>query len=123
MHGDNGDGVDLAEFGLERCKGDYNAYDCAIGIADKEALFELKVGALVRDQVEMGEVDSRDNERDERVAAVVFGVGEGGNVGFEKGHFWGDISNDFRRWKPGAVYQYLQQHRCPSQRRQYRLRP
>lgn len=43
------------------------------------------VGApLVRDEVEVREVDGRYDERDKRVAAVVFGVGEDGDLGLEE---------------------------------------
>lgn len=38
----------------------------------------------MRDEVEMREVDGGNDERDEGIAAVVFGVGEDGDVGLDE---------------------------------------
>jgi hypothetical protein len=40
------------------------------------------------DELEMGWVDGGDDEGDERVFAVVFGVGEDGDFGFDELHFY-----------------------------------
>lgn len=84
LEGDDGDGLDGAEAGLEGGEGDDEADDGAVGVADEEALVEVVLGALVGDEVEVGEVDGRDDEGDEGVATVVFGVGEDGEVGLEE---------------------------------------
>lgn len=89
LHGDDGHGRDGAERGLERGKGDDEADDGAVGVADEEAPAEPADGTLVGDEVEVGEVDGRDDEGDEGVAAVVFGVGEDGDVGLDELEFWG----------------------------------
>jgi hypothetical protein len=44
-------------------------------------------GALVGDEVEVRQVDGGHDERDEGIAAVVFGVGEDGDFGLEESHF------------------------------------
>lgn len=42
----------------------------------------------MRDEVEVREVDGRDNEGDEGIAAVVFGVGEDGDIGLDELELW-----------------------------------
>lgn len=81
LHGDDGYGIDLAEAGLEGGKGGDEANDGAVAVAYQEALVEAEGLALVGDQVEMVEVDGRDDEGHEGVASVVLCVGEDGNVG------------------------------------------
>lgn len=39
------------------------------------------------DEVEMGQVDGRDDEGNEGIAAVVFGIGEDGDFRLEELHF------------------------------------
>lgn len=84
MHGDDADDGDGAEGGLQGSEGANQPDDCAVGIADEEALVQVSDGTLVRDQVEMGEVDGGDNEGDERIATVVLSVGEDGDFGLEE---------------------------------------
>lgn len=87
LHGDDADGGDGAKGGLQGGEGDDEPDDGAVGVADEEALGELVDGALVGDEVEVRQVDGGHDERDEGVAAVVFGVGEDGDFGLEEGHF------------------------------------
>lgn len=87
LHGDDADFGDGTKGGLQGGEGDDEADDGAVGVADEEALGQAVDGALVRDQVEVRQVDGRDDERDEGVAAVIFGVGEDGDFGLEEGHF------------------------------------
>lgn len=77
------------EFRLEGGEGDDDSDDGAVGVADEKALFEGVLGALVGNDGEVVEVYGGDDEGDEGVAAVVFGVGEDGQVGFEEGGFCG----------------------------------
>lgn len=88
LHGDDADGGDGAEGGLEGGEGDNEPDDGAVGVADEEALGQVVDGSLVGDEVEVREVDGGHDERDEGIAAVVFGVGEDGDFGLEEGHFW-----------------------------------
>lgn len=87
LHGDDADGGDGAKGGLQGGEGDDEPDDGAVGVADEEALGQVVDGALVGDEVEVRQVDGGHDERDEGVAAVVFGVGEDGDFGLEKGHF------------------------------------
>jgi len=89
LQGDDGDGLNGSEAGLEGGEGDDEADDSAIGVANEEALVETVLGALVGDEVEVGEVDGRDDKRDEGVTAVIFGIREDGEVGLEKLGLWG----------------------------------
>lgn len=86
LHGDDADGGDGAKGGLEGGEGDDEADDGAVGVADQEALLEAVDGALVGDEVEMGEVHGGDDEGNEGIAAVVLGVGEDGDVGLDELH-------------------------------------
>ena len=81
LHRDHRDGVNLAKACLKGSKRDDEADDCAIAVANQEALLQAERLALVRDEVQMVEVDSRDDEGHERIASVVLGVGEDGDVG------------------------------------------
>ena len=81
LHGNDGYVIDLSETRLEGGKGGDEADDGAVAVAYQEALVEAEDLALVGDQVEMVEVDGRDDEGHERVASVVLCVGEDGNVG------------------------------------------
>lgn len=51
-------------------------------------------GSLVRDKVQMRQVDGRHDEGHEGIAAVVFGVGEDGDLGLEEFHL--DVAGDVR---------------------------
>ena len=84
LHGDDADGGDGAKGGLQRGKGYDEPDDGAVGVADEEALGEAVDGALVRDEVEVREVDGGNNERNDGVATVVLGVRKDGDLGFEK---------------------------------------
>ena len=77
---DYADGVDGAEGGLDRGEGDHDADDGAVRIADEETLFEVVVTLLVGKDGEMRKIDGWDDEGDEGGLAVVFGVGEDGEV-------------------------------------------
>ena len=54
-------------------------------------------GLLGWEEAQVGEVDGRDDERDEGVAAVVLGVGEGGESSGYEGGFWRALG-----WKRGC---------------------
>lgn len=56
----------------------------AVGVGDQEAPREAVVGALVRDHGEVGCVYEGHHQRRDRVAAVVFGIGEDDEVGLEE---------------------------------------
>lgn len=86
LHGDDADGGDGAKGGLEGGEGDDEPDDGAVGVADEEALGQLVDGSLVGDEVEVRQVDGGHDERDEGIAAVVFGVGEDGDFSLEEGH-------------------------------------
>lgn len=74
LHGDDRDLVDGAELGLQGGKGNDDANDGAVGVADQEALFQTVVFPLVVDDVQVRQVDGGDDQGHEGVAAVVFGV-------------------------------------------------
>ena len=86
LHGHDAHGADLAELSLEGGERDDEADNGAVGVADEEALVEAVDFSLVGDEVEMREVDGGHDEGHEGVAAVVFGVGEDGDVGLDKFH-------------------------------------
>lgn len=88
LHGDDADLGDGAKGGLQRRKGDDEPDDGAVGVAHEEALGEAVVRALVRNEVEVRQVDRGDDEGHEGILAVVFGVGEDGDFGLEEFHFW-----------------------------------
>lgn len=124
LHGDDAHVGNGAEAGLQRGEGDDEPDDGAVGVADEEALGELVHGALVRDEVEVGEVDGGDDERHEGIAAVVLGVGEDGNLSLEEFHLYkhGNVSKaKYFRWAhipgPGRgqkTHQSLQQRPNPA---------
>lgn len=87
LHGDDADGGDGPKGGLQRGEGDDEPDDGAVGVADEEALVQAVDGALVRDEVEVRQVDGGHDEGDEGIAAVVFGVGEDGDFSLEESHF------------------------------------
>lgn len=64
MKRDDRDVLDRTEAGLERSEGDDKADDRAVGVADLETAFERADFALMWDEVEMVEIDGRDNEGD-----------------------------------------------------------
>ena len=88
LHRDDRDCGDWAKRSLERRKRNDQANDSAVGVAHQKALVKLMVLALVVHNVEVVEVDSRHNERYERVLAMVFCVGKDGNVGLKKRAFY-----------------------------------
>jgi hypothetical protein len=77
----------------------------------------------VWDEVEMGEVDGGDDEGDEGIAAIVFGVGEDGDVGLDELHLCIVISAETHthietegNWKSIVLetYQSHRQHPSPD---------
>lgn len=84
LHGDDADCGNGAKGSLQGGKGDDEADDGAVGVADEEAAREPVDGALVGDEVEMRKVHGRDDEGNQRVAAVVLCVGEDGDLGPQK---------------------------------------
>ena len=72
---------------FERAEGYDEARGGAVCVGEDEALFEGRVveGLLLCNHGEVGGVDEGDDEGDMGVAAVVFGVGEDGEVGVSKG--------------------------------------
>lgn len=81
LHGHDGDGIDLAKTRLQGGEGDHEPNDGAVAVAHEEALVQTKRLLLVGDEVEMVEVDGRDDKGDERIAAVVLRIGEDGKAG------------------------------------------
>ena len=77
---------EMAKGFFERAEGYDEARSGAVCIGEDEALFEGRVveGLLLCNHGEMGGVDEGVDERDMGVAAVVFGVGEDGEVGVSK---------------------------------------
>lgn len=88
LHRDDGSEVDGTKGGLEGGERDGDADDGAVRVADKKTLISRAKLALVGDEVEMVEVDSRDDERDGRILAVVLGVGEDGETSVLELGFW-----------------------------------
>ena len=74
LEGGDDDGRDGAKRILERPERDNKAGGRAVCVCDDEALREVVLPALVRDHAKVANVDQRDNQRDERVSAVVFCV-------------------------------------------------
>ena len=68
--------VDGTEGVLEGAQRDDEARGRAVGIGDDKASHEVVQGTLGGDDVQVVGVDERDDERDCRVLAVVFGIGE-----------------------------------------------
>ena len=81
LHGDDRDGVNLSEAGLQGSERDDKTDDGAVTVADEEALLEAKGTALVVDHLKMVEINSGHDEGHEGIAAVVLRVGEDGQVG------------------------------------------
>lgn len=69
------DGLEGPKGLFEGSEGDDEAGGGAVGVGDDVALFKTELLSLVRDDGEVGGVDERDDERAQRVSAVVFGVG------------------------------------------------
>ena len=83
LHGDDADGVDGAEAPLQRRERDHEPDHRAVRVAHQEPLCEAADAAdavvlppLVRDQVQVREVDRRHHEWHERVPPVVLRVRE-----------------------------------------------
>ena len=76
----------MAKGFFEHAEGYDEACGGAVCVGEDEALFEGRVveGLLLCNHGEMGGVDEGVDERDMGVAAVVFGVGEDGEVGVSK---------------------------------------
>lgn len=64
LHGHDGDLVHGPEFRLQGGEGDHDSDDGAVGVADEEPFLLSEGRALVGYYVEMGQVDSRDNQGD-----------------------------------------------------------
>ena len=76
LHGGNDAQFDRTNGFFERAEGYDEARGGAVCVGEDEALLEGRI---------RGSVDEWDNEGDMGVAAVVFGVGEDGEVGVSKG--------------------------------------
>lgn len=88
LHRDHADRVDGAEPRLQRRERDHEPDHRAVRVAHQEALLEAVLPPLVGDEVEVRQVDRRHDEGHQRVAAVVLGVGEDGEVGLEELHLF-----------------------------------
>jgi hypothetical protein len=84
LQSNNGDGRDRSESGLESGEGNNETNDSAVGVAHEETLVQRANRALMRDEVEMGEVDGGNDERHERIATVVLCVREDRNIGLDE---------------------------------------
>lgn len=116
LHRDDGDGGDGAESSLKSGKRDDETDDGAVGVADQETLVERANGTLVGDKVKMGDVDGGNDERNERIATVVFGVGEDGDIGLGELQLCKSVSSHespvFSRER--KTYRFHQQHQNPA---------
>lgn len=74
LEGGDHDGLEGPKGLFERGEGDDEAGGGAVGVGDDVALFKTELLSLVRDDGEVGGVDEGDDERAQRVSAVVFGV-------------------------------------------------
>lgn len=86
LEGDDLGVLDGSEPCLDRGKGDYEPDYGAVGVADEKPFFQVVVFALVRDQIEVVDIDGGNHQRDHRISSVVFGVGKHGDFSFQKLH-------------------------------------
>lgn len=84
LQSNDGDGRDGSESSLESGEGNDETNDGAVGVAHEEALVKRANRALMRDEIEMGEVDGGNDERHERIATVVLCVGEDRDIGLDE---------------------------------------
>ena len=85
LQSDDGALRDGAEASLKCGEWDDQPNDGAVGVTDLVAAgFVSPLGLLVRDEGQMSQVDGRDDQGDERILAVVLGVGEDGDAMLRK---------------------------------------
>lgn len=92
LEGGDDDGVEGPKGLFEGGEGDDDAGGGAVGVGDNVALFEAELFALVGDDGEVGRVDEGDDERAQRVSAVVFRVRVHDEVGRSECVFCGAVS-------------------------------
>jgi len=87
LHGDDGDLIYGAESCLQSGEGDDNANNGTVGVAHNKAFLNRVLSALVWYDGEVVEVDGGDDERDEIMAPVIFGIAENSQVGLLESSF------------------------------------